>query len=395
MSLKDLFLLDPDVIFLNHGSFGATPRPVFEIYQSWQRRLEHQPVSFIDKELPGHLEEARQVLGDYLNAGARDCVYVPNTTFGVNVVARSLNLGPGDEVLTTNHEYGACSRVWQFLGQKRGFDVVQQSVPLPRPSPVEFLELFWEGVTERTRVIFISHITSPTAQHLPVEVICARARELGILTLVDGAHAVGQISLDMQAIGADFYTGNGHKWLCGPKGSAFLYTRPEMQALIEPLVVGWGWGEERTYTFGSDYLDYLQWLGTNDPAAYLAVPAAIQFQSEHNWPLVRKQCHELLGQAIRRICRLTGLETVYPDGDADLQRTDADLQRTEAIHQMAIAPLPPIDDVNLLKRRLYEEYRIEIPLIEWEANQFIRVSIQGYNSQSDVDALLEALAAVL
>ncbi|MGB3717364.1 MAG: aminotransferase class V-fold PLP-dependent enzyme, partial [Candidatus Promineifilaceae bacterium] len=379
-----------------HGSFGATPKPVFDVYQSWQRRLERQPVSFIDKELPGHLENARQVLGDYLNAGASDLVYVPNATFGVNVVARSLNLGPGDEVLATNHEYGACSRVWGFLSQKRGFDVIQQSIPVPLPSSDESVELFWKGVSERTRVIFISHITSPTAQHLPVEAICARARRAGILTLVDGAHALGQIPLDMQAVGADFYTGNGHKWLCSPKGSAFLYTRPEKQALIEPLVVGWGWGEERVFTFGSDYLDYLQWLGTNDLAAYLSVPAAIQFQSEHNWSLVRQQCHELLEQSIRRICGLTGLESVYPNGgDSDHQKADADHQPSFGFHQMAIAPLPHVDDVNLLKRRLYEAYRIEIPLIEWEAKQFIRVSIQGYNSQSDVDALIEGLAAIL
>jgi len=381
MPLKDLFLLDPDVKFLNHGSFGATPKPVFEAYQSWQRRLERQPVYFIDKELPGFLEEARHVLGKYVNARADDLVYVPNATFGVNVVARSLNLSPGDEVLITDHEYGACVRAWQFMSQKRGFKIIQQPVPLPLSSSEETCELFWQGITERTRVIFISHISSPTAQRLPVEAICARAREAGIMTVVDGAHAPGQIPLDRQAIGADFYTGNGHKWLCSPKGSAFLYTRPERQSLIEPLVVGWGWGEDRIFSFGSDYLDYLQWLGTNDVAAYLAVPAAIQFQDENDWPIVRERCHELLEQAIRRICSLTGMRSVY--------LSDADY------HQMAIAPIPFQGDLDGLKQRLLGEYRIEIPLIAWDDGHFIRVSVQGYNDQADIDSLLEALVEIL
>ena len=381
MNLKDLFLLDPDITFLNHGSFGATPIPVFEVYQRWQRHFEHQPVLFVDKELPSFFEEARGVLGTYLNASADDLVYVPNATFGVNVVARSLALGPGDEVLITNHEYGACSRAWQFLSQKRGFDVIVQSIPIPLPSSDVLVEHFWEGVTDRTKVIFISHITSPTAMHFPVEAICARARAAGILTLVDGAHAPGQIPLDLQSVGADFYTGNGHKWLCSPKGAAFLYTRPERQALIEPLVVGWGWSKDKAFTFGSDYLDYHQWLGTNDPAAYLSVPAAIQFQAEHDWSSVRSRCHQLVEKAIQGICELTGIESVYPD--------------SVAYHQMAITPLTYQDDLAAFKDRLLGEFAVEIPLIDWEDRHFIRVSVQGYNDQDDVDSLLKALARVL
>jgi isopenicillin-N epimerase len=199
---------------------------------------------------------------------------------------------------------------------------------------------------------------------------------------VDGAHALGQIPLDLQDVGADFYTGNGHKWLCSPKGSAFLYTRPEKQLLIEPLVVGWGWGEERAYTFGSDYLDYLQWLGTNDLASYLAVPAAIKFQADHEWPAVRRRCHDLLRSAIRDICEMTGLTSLYAN-DVDYY------------HQMAVAPLPIQNDLPALKARLYEEFSIEIPLIEWEDLHLVRISVQGYNSQEDIQALLDALEAVL
>ncbi len=379
-TLKDLFLLDPDVHFLNHGSFGATPRPVFTVYQEWQRRLERQPVRFIVTELADYMAEARQVFGDYVNATADDLVFIPNATFGVNVVARSLALGPGDGVLATNHEYGACDNTWHFLSSKYGFTYASQPITMPTTTPEAMVDAVWQGVTAQTRVIFLSHITSATAVTFPVAAICARAREAGILTVVDGAHAPGQISLDMAAIGADFYTGNAHKWLCAPKGAAFLYARPEVQSLIEPLVVGWGWGEDRTFTFGSDFLDYLQWLGTTDPAAYLSVPAAIQFQAKHNWTAVRQQCHALLRQALERVTALTGQEPMYSSDDF--------------YHQMAIVPLPTVD-VSQLKQRLLDEFNVEIPVIDWHGRHFIRISVQGYNTPADLDALIDGLQTLL
>ncbi|MBK8989402.1 MAG: aminotransferase class V-fold PLP-dependent enzyme [Chloroflexi bacterium] len=377
--LKSLFLLDPDVIFLNHGSFGATPRPVFDVYQQWQRRLERQPVHFLVEELPHHLAAARQALADYLHAAADDLVYVPNATFALNVIARSLPLGPGDEVLTTDHEYGACNNTWRFLSQKQGFVYAPQPISLPVVSATAVADQFWQGVTPHTRVIFLSHITSSTALCFPVAEICRRARAAGILTLIDGAHAPGQIDLDLAAIDADFYFGNAHKWLCSPKGAAFLYARADRQALLEPLVVGWGWGEERTLRFGSDFLDFQQWLGTNDLSAYLAVPEAIAFQAAYNWTAVRQQCHDLLQETMRQIGIRTGLPSIYPDGGG-------------FYHQMAAIPLPPGADLKALKARLYQEYRIEVPLVEWNGRAFIRVSIQGYNTPADTQALLDALA---
>ncbi|MEW5989335.1 MAG: aminotransferase class V-fold PLP-dependent enzyme [Chloroflexota bacterium] len=380
-SYKDLFLLDPDVVFLNHGSFGACPRPVFETYQQWQRRLERQPVQFLGRELMGLLQEARQVLAGYVHVEANDLVYVPNATFGVNVVARSLALGPGDEVLATDHEYGACDRTWRFLSRQRGFAYVRQPISLPVESAETIVEQFWQGVTERTRVIFISHITSPTALRLPVEAIGQRARAAGILTLIDGAHAPGQLPLDLTTLGVDFYTGNCHKWLCAPKGAGFLYAAPDRQPLIEPLVVSWGWGEERPFTSGSDFLDYLQWQGTDDPAAYLSVPAAIQFQAEHNWPSVQEECHQLARATMIEIGRLTGLAPLYP-ADSGLYR------------QMFTVPLPP-GDVDQLKNRLYDEYRVEAPTWEWNGRPYLRVCVQGYNTTADLETLLVGLAAVI
>ncbi|MAT98374.1 MAG: aminotransferase [Anaerolineaceae bacterium] len=379
--MKNYFLLDPDVIFLNHGSFGATPRPVFEAYQRWQLRLERQPVHFFIAEIAGHFADARQSLATFLRAGSSDLVFVPNATFGVNIVARSLPLGPGDEVLTTNHEYGACDNVWHFLSRKQGFYYRQQPIPLPLPGDEAIVEHLWQGVTNKTKVIFLSHITSSTAVRFPVQIICQCAREAGILTVVDGAHAPGQIPLDLTQIGADFYMGNCHKWLCAPKGAAFLHAHPAAQHIIEPLVVGWGWGADRQLTYGSDFLDYLQYLGTNDLSAYFAVADAIQFREAHQWEKVQAACRPLLQEAVDGITALTGLPGIYPN--------------SRAFSQMAIVPLPPIADVPALKTRLYADYKVEVPLTVWQERPFIRISVQGYNTQRDIDILIKALTNLL
>lgn len=347
------------------------------VYQAWQCRLERQPVHFLATELPDLLAEARAVLADYVGAAADDVAFIPNATFGVNLIARSLGLGPGDEVLTTNHEYGACDNVWTFLSQKQGFGYKKQPISLPIEPVAEMVEQFWQGVTPRTKVIFISHITSTTAVTLPVAAICARARQAGILTIIDGAHAVGQIPLDMAAIDADFYLSNAHKWLCSPKGSAFIYARREKQDLLEPLVVSWGWGGDEQFSYGSNLLDYLQWMGTVDPSAYLTVPAAIAFQKEHHWPDVRRHCHDLLHHALDQISSFTGLASPYPDDSF--------------YHQMAVAPLPPVAELRAFKERFYEKYRVEVPFTEWNGRQFVRISVQGYNSATDTAALLAAL----
>lgn len=380
-SLKECFLLDPNVVFLNHGSFGSTPRPVFEACQNWQLRLERQPVLFLGRELPALLHESRAVLGGYLNADANDLVYIPNATHGVNIVARSLQLKPGDEILTTDHEYGACDYTWEFVCGKNGAIYIHQPIPLPARSEAEIVERFWQGVTPRTKVIYLSHITSPTALRLPVKEICRRAGRAGILTIIDAAHSLGQIPLDLQELDADVVFGNTHKWLMNVKGSAFLYVRRKVQALIEPLIVSWGYHAAPGIATGSRFVDYQQWTGTKDPAAYLTVPDAIQFMNDHDWDNVRRQCNLLLHQAIKRICDLTQLSPAYP--------LDSDFYS-----QMGIAPLPPSDLVTL-KSRLYDEYKIEVPLIQWQDRQFIRISVQGYNTQEDINALVSALDILL
>lgn len=380
-NLKECFLLDPSIIFLNHGSFGATPKPVFEDYQRWQSRLEQQPVLFLGREYDQLLFESRKKLGEYLNADANDLVYVPNATHGVNIIARSLELKPGDEVLTSDHEYGACDYTWDYLCGKTGAKYIHQHIPLPVQSGEEILELLWKGVTPRTKVIFLSHITSPTALRLPVEQICARARELGIFTFIDAAHSPGQIHVDLQKLGTDAVTGNCHKWMMSAKGAAFLYVKKEAQPLVEPLIVSWGYNPTPATTTGSRFIDLLQWTGTRDPSAALTVPAALQFMQDHHWDDVRRECHLLLNEGIEQICELTKLQPLYP--------LDSDLY-----FQMGIAPLPKCN-IEVLKQRLYNEYRIEVPLILWQEQQFVRISVQGYNTSEDINALVRALAVLL
>jgi len=379
ISIKSQFLLDPEIIYLNHGSFGACPRLVFEVYQKWQRELERQPVEFLGRRATDLLAEARARLAAYLEVPAQDIVYFSNPTTALNMVARSLDLRPGDEILTTDHEYGAMDRTWRFVCRKTGARYVRWPIPLPVTSHANFVETFWAGVTERTRLVFISHITSPTALTFPVQEICRRAREAGLLCIVDGAHAPGQVPLHLAELGADVYAGACHKWLCTPKGSAFLYIRREVQGQLEPLVVSWGWESEQPS--GSQFIDHHEWQGTRDLAAFLSVPAAIEFQTRHDWPAVRGRCRTLASQTRQRLNALTGLDPICPDAP-------------EWFTQMCAARLPDVD-LDRLKQRLYDEFRIEVPLINWNGQPLIRLSFQAYNSQADADALVDALARLL
>jgi isopenicillin-N epimerase len=251
---------------------------------------------------------------------------------------------------------------------------------MPLPTADEFVANLWENVTPQTRVIFISQITSPTAIIFPVAEICARARSEGIMTVIDGAHVAGQIPLSLDTLGADFWSGNLHKWLMSPKGSGFLYARPELQHLLKPLVVSWGY--EAEIPGQSQFVDYHEWMGTRDPAAFLAVPDAIQFQKEHNWDHVREECFNLATYAQEIICDLTGMPQLHQSG-------------AQTFCQVIAMTLPVNTDVIALKTRLYDEYHIEVPVHVWNGNKMIRVSVQGYNSKSDIDTLYEALKALL
>lgn len=377
-TLRDLFLLRPEVIYLNHGSFGACPRPVFEVYQNWQLELERQPVEFLGRRYAGLMKEARQELAAFLSVDSENLFFVPNATTGLNVVARSLPLQTGNEILTTDQEYGAMDRLWNFICQKRGAVYRRQEIPLPQKSPEEMIAALWAAVTEQTRVIFLSHITSPTALIFPIKEIARRAREQGILTVIDGAHGPGQVDVNLKALGVDFYAGNCHKWMMSPKGAAFLYARPERQQLIEPLVVSWG---DKSLPGSSSFIQENEFQGTRDIAAYLSVPAAIRFRREHHWEEIQRRCHELVLLAYREIPAITGLPPLTPPEE-------------RWFRQMAAFPLPPVNGENL-QRQLYDEFSIEIPVFIHNGQPLIRISVQGYNTLEDVEKFIEALGKIL
>jgi isopenicillin-N epimerase len=375
--LRSLFLLRPDVTFFNHGSFGACPRPVFESYQRWQLELERQPVEFMQHRLNDLLLQARQRLGTFLNADAEDLVFVTNVSLGLNTIIRSLALEPGDEVLSTDHEYGTLDRTWELVCNKTGAQYIRRPIPLPITSTEAVVEAIWSGVSDRTRVLYCSHITSPTALTFPVEQLIQKAKAAGIISIIDGAHAAGQIPLDLTALGADFYSANCHKWMMAPKGAGFLHARKEMHDLLDPLVGG----KAGAQLDGSRLIAEHQYQGTRDPAAFISVPDAIDFMEEHDWPQVREQCHQLARYARERVGELTGLPPVIPDDP-------------KWFTQMALIPLPPCD-AGALKSRLLAEYGVELPITGYKDQQCLRVSVQGYNTQADVDTLVRALTVLL
>jgi len=344
--------------------------------------MERNPVAFLARRSAGLLRQARTELGAAIGARGEDIVFAPNATTGVNIVAQSFDLQPGDEVLTTDLEYGACDAAWRRVCEKTGAVYRRVEIPLPYERD-EVVGRMMAAVTQRTRLIYFSHLTSTTALILPAAEICAAARKRGIATLVDGAHAAGHIALDIDAVGADFYVGNCHKWMCAPKGAAFLHSRPERQEMLDATVISWGYAEGLGGHTGFDaYLGRttferrLQWQGTRDISAWLAVPDAIRFQEKHDWANVRKRCHELARHALEVLTKRHGLAPVAKDADWG---------------QMVAIPVPP-QDPEALRVRLLEESNIEVPVTRHGALTFVRVAVQGYNTAEDIEQLLDAPA---
>ncbi len=353
---------------------------MFEAYQAWQRRIEGQPEEYLWRNRDKYLTPVRQALADYLGCEPANLAFVPNATTGINIVARSLKLHPGDEVLASNHEYGAIDRTWRFIAAKTGARYINRDLPPPLNTIEDFVETFWGGVTERTRVICLSHITSPTALIFPVAAICTRARAAGIVTVIDGAHGPGQLDLDLEAIGADFYTGNGHKWLGAPRGTAFLYARPEVQSQVEPLVVSWGYQSD--HPSGSTFQDYLGWTGTRDLSAYQATASALDFMVANGWQQVRGRCHRLALEARERLQALLGEPPLC-------------VQAEEWIAQMFAVLLPIGVNPERLEAELLARYKIEVAVKRWQGLNLLRVSVAAYTTAEDLERLTEALRELL
>lgn len=378
-NLKEAFLLREDITFLNFGSFGATPKPIFDAYQRFQRELEYEPVQFIVNKGPEYLKESRIRLAEFINCKADNLVYVPNPTFAVNIVAGSLDLKPEDEVLTTDIEYGACDRTWEFYCGKKGAKYIKQPISLPIESKEAFLSDFWKGFSEKTRLVFISQITSATGLILPVKEICEEAKRRGLLVFIDGAHVPAHIHLNLTSLDADFYTGACHKWMMTPKGSSFLHVTPEHQEQLDPLVVSWGYHAD--FPSHSQFLDYHQFNGTRDFSAYLTIPEAIDFMKWHDWWGVAEGCRMLVQKWLPRLCELVGSKPLAPVTD-------------EFIGQLGSIPVRCDNPVEL-KNILYNEYQLEIPVMVQNGQVYVRYSINAFNTEEDLVKLEAVLKELL
>lgn len=377
--LKSQFLLRSDVTYLNFGSFGACPKPVFERYQQYQLELEQEPVQFIAVNGIEYLKQSRAALAAYVNCQADDLVYVTNPSYAVNIVAKSLPLDQGDEVLTSDIEYGACDRTWNYYCGKKGAKYIRQKIKFPLQSKEDFVEQFFKGLSSKTKMVFISHLTSTTGIRLPVEEICAIAKQKGLLTFVDGAHAPGQIPMDLDTLQADFYTGACHKWMLTPRGSSFLYVTKALQSMCDPLVVSWGYNSAKPSQ--SQFLDYHQMQGTRDYSAFLTIPAAISFMKENDWPAVAEHCREITKSNANRFCDLLNAEPICKSKDDfifQLCSTRIKTNHPEQLHNL-----------------LFDKYKIQIPVMQQDDKVFLRYSIQAFNTQEDLDTLYHALTDII
>ncbi len=376
---KELFLLDPSISFLNFGSFGACPKPIFDEYQSLQRELEYQPVQFIVKTGMEKLKAARKALADFVNCDMDDVVFMTNPSFAINTIAKSLKFKAGNEILSTNLEYGALDRTWNYCCSQSGAKYIQQKINLPIKSKEQVLEDFWKGYSDKTKAIFISQITSATGLILPVKEICEEAKKRGLITIIDGAHVPGHILLNLSELKADIYTGACHKWMMSPKGASFLYVHKDLQNEIDPLVISWGYQSD--FPSHSQFLDYHQTIGTRDYSAFLTVPKAIDFMAKNNWVEVAKECRKLCHENAERFCELLNTNTLAPLGD-------------EFFGQMISLPIN-CSKPQELHDLLIDKYKIEVPLATGNNQVYLRYSINAFNDQSDLDRLFDALKDIM
>jgi isopenicillin-N epimerase len=378
-NLKQKFLLRKDITYLNFGAYGACPKQIFEKYQSFQRELEEEPTYFMQVKGLEYLKTSRIALAGFLNCSSDDVVYVTNPSYGVNIIAKGLDLKAGDEVLTTDLEYGACDRTWRYYCREKGASYIRKKIHFPLTSKEDFVTQFLEGVTSRTKLIFMSHITSTTGLRLPVDEICAFAREKGILTFMDGAHAPGQVEVNLSTLQADFYTGACHKWMLTPKGSSFLYVNNKLQHLFDPLLISWGY--ESDHPSDSQFLDYHQLQGTRDYSAFLTIPEAISFMKENNWDAVSKECRAITQNNSERFCTLLNATPLCPV-------TDDFVAQLYSINLKTNAP-------GKLHDLLYEKYKIDVPVMFHGDQIYLRYSVQAFNSNEDLDKLYAALQEII
>jgi isopenicillin-N epimerase len=390
-SPRSFWQLDPTVHFLNHGSFGACPRAVLEAQQQIRDEMEFEPVRFFVRELEERLDAARAELARFIGAEVEGLAFVPNATAGVNAVLRSLDLAPGDELLTTDQAYGACRNALAFVASRSGARVVTAKVPFPIRGPEEAVSAVVECVTPRTRLALLDHVTSPTAVVMPIRSWVSALEQRGIDTLVDGAHAPGMLALDVRAAGAAYYAGNCHKWLCAPKGAGFLYVRADRRSAIHPLSISHGANLPRTDR--SRYQLEFDWTGTDDPSAYLCVPEAIRLMGSllpGGWPELMARNHAMAVRGRDVLCRALGLEPPVPE---------------QMLGSMASLPVKDGAPEGLtsglyadpLQVEMLEKFSLEVPFVPWPAppKRLVRISAQFYNDLGEYELLGSALRQAL
>lgn len=380
--LARFWLLDPTVVFLNHGSFGACPVPVLEAQQCWRERMERQPLQFLDKDIEGLVDSALSELAVFVNCNWEDLAFVANATTGVNTILRSLKFEPGNELLTTNLEYNACRNALNYVAEREGIRVVVAEVPFPIQSPQQVIEAVLQQVTDQTRLVLLDHVTSQTGMVLPIAELIQQLNQRGIETLIDGAHALGMLPLNLRELGATYYTGNCHKWLCAPKGSAFLYVQRDRQSAIRPLTISHGANSPRRDR--SRFRLEFDWMGTQDFTPHLSVPAAIQFLGSlllGGWAAVMQQNRELAIAARTLLCKTLNVAPPCPE---------------TMLGALAVIPLPDGDALSL-QSALMKQYGIEVPIVPWghKMGRQVRISAQLYNTPEQYEYLAAALKNLL
>jgi isopenicillin-N epimerase len=388
--LRNHWLLDPDITFLNHGSFGATPVAVLARQDEYRTRMEREPVRFLVRELEPLLDAARESLAAFVGADAAGIAFVANATAGVNAVVRSLDLDKHDQLLVTTHEYNASRNALEYAAQLAGAQVRVVEVPFPIASPEAIVERVIDAVTQRTKLLLVDHVTSQTGLVFPVEQLVAEMNRRGIDTLVDGAHAPGMLPLDLRSLGAAYYTGNLHKWVCAPKGAAFLYARDNRRAALRPVAISHGANSTRSDR--SRYHLEFDWTGTFDPTAWLCVPDALELIGSlvpGGWPAVMQRNRALALRGRDILSSRLGIAPPAPD---------------RMLGSMAALPLPDgsLDTApslygDPLQDALLDTFKIEVPIVPWPAppKRLVRISAQLYNEEAEYERLADALATLL